>query len=147
MGSSSTKEIGKELVDQQQETVGGFHVIEVMKGGKEEYCFKGFKIITFIILLIIILIQIHGATATYGLVSLVVISIMIYIIWRSCRRRLMKERGRNMTPTFHLPQPPSVRVPIFGRNQEPPPMYPTIPSATSDAPPQYDIEKIINSLV
>ena len=145
MGSSQTKEVGKELVEQQQETVGGFHVIEVMQG--DEHYFKGFKIISFSILLIIVFIQIHGATATYGLVSLVVISIMIYIIWRSCRRRVMKERGRNMTPTFHLPQPPSVRVPIFGRNQEPPPMYPTIPSPTLDAPPQYDIEKIINSLV
>ena len=145
MGSSQTKEVGKELVEQQQETVGGFHVIEVMQG--DERYFMGFKIISFIIVLIIISIQIHGATATYGLVSLVVISIMIYIVWRSCRRRWMKERSRNMEPTFHLPQPPSVRVPIFRRNQDPPPMYPTIPPVTSDAPPQYDIEKIINSLV
>ena len=141
------KEIGKEVIDQQQETVGGFHVIEVIKGGKDEYCFKGLKIITFSILLIIILIQIHGATATYGLVSLVVGAILVYVTWRSCRRRLMKERGRNIATTFHLPQPPSVRVPIFGRNQEPPPMYPTLPLPASDAPPQYDIEKIINSLV
>ena len=144
MGSSQTKEVGKELVEQQQETVGGFHVIEVMQG--DERYFKGFKIISFIIVLIIVSIQIHGATATYGLVSLVVISIVIYIAWRACRRRWLKERSRNMESTFHLPQPPSVRVPIFGRSQDAPPMYPTIPPATSDAPPQYDIEKIINSL-
>ena len=30
MGSNSSKEIGKEVIDQQSETVGGFHVIEVI---------------------------------------------------------------------------------------------------------------------
>ena len=64
MGSSQTKEVGTEIVEQQQETNGGFHVLEVMQG--DNYLW-GLKIISFIIVLIIVSIQIHGATATHPL--------------------------------------------------------------------------------
>ena len=144
MGSSQTKEVGTEIVEEQQETNGGFHVLEVMQG-VQNY-FWGLKNNLSYYCTYHLSTQIHGQTATYGLVTLAVISIVIYIAWRVCRRRWLKERSRNMEATFHLQQPPSVRVPIFGRNNDAPPMYPTIPNATSDAPPQYDIEKIISSL-
>ena len=154
MSSTSSKTIGKETIDKQTETVGGFHIVEVNNNnlGKDEDYFCGtenyylynyfysnfpFK-------------QIHGATATYGLVSLVVGTILVYGIWRSCRRRMLKERSRNMTAAFQLTQSPTARVPIFGRGQQDlPPMYPTPSTTGTDSanPPKYDIDRMIKSLV
>ena len=46
MGSTLSKEIGKEAIDQQQETVGGFHVIEVINnnlGERMKIVLRGLK--------------------------------------------------------------------------------------------------------
>ena len=154
MGSTLSKTIGTETIDKQTETVGGFHIVEVInkKSEKDEDYFCGvenyylynyfYSNFPFN--------QIHGATATYGLVSLVVGTILVYVVWRSCRRRMMKERSRNLTAAFQLTQSPTTRVPIFGRDQQDlPPRYPSPTSTGTDAPspPKYDIQRMINSLV
>ena len=145
MGSSNTKEVGTEVVEQQNTTNGGFHVFEVQNQGDQNYLW-GLKNNLNYYCTYYLSSQIHGQTATFGLVILAVISIVIYIAWRVCRRRWLRERARNMEATFHLQQPPTVRVPIFGRNNDAPPMYPTIPNVASDAPPRYDVEKCMSSL-
>ena len=150
MGSTSSKTIGKEEIENETETVGGFHIVEVNNHNSGEnldyFCdpFYNYFYLNYPIQ------QIHGATATYGLVSLVVLAILIYGIWRSCRRRLLKERSHNLAASFQLTQSPTSRIPIFGRSQQDlPPMYPT-PSTTGTKPPhppKYDIDRMIKSLV
>ena len=52
MGSTSSKTIGTETIDKQTETVGGFHIVEVInnKSEKDEDYFVGLKIIIFTII-------------------------------------------------------------------------------------------------
>ena len=143
MGSSSTKEVGTEVIKQENTTNGGFHVFEVENQGDQNYL-RGLKNdLNYYCNYYLSSHQIHGKTATFGLVSLAVIGIAIYIAWRICRRRWLQERASNVEATFHLQQPPTVRVPIFGRNCDAPPIYPNV---ASDAPPRYDVEKCMASL-
>ena len=149
MGSSSTKEVGTEVIEQENTTNGGFHVLEVQNQG-DQINWRGLKNdLNYYCNFYLPSHQIHGKTATFGLVTLAVIGMVGYIAWRVCRRRWQRERASNMEATFHLQQPPTVRVPIFGtatelrRNCDAPPTYPTV---AQDAPPRYDVEKCMASL-
>ena len=150
MGSASTKEVGTEVIEQENSTQGGFHVFEVVKNQRDyDNNWRGFKNdLSYYCNYIIPSHQIHGKTATFGVVTLAVIGIVVYTAWRFCRRRWQQERAINME-AFHLHQPPTVRVPIFGpateqrRNYEAPPTYPVV---GQDAPPRYDVEKCMASL-
>ena len=149
MGSTSSKSIGRAEIENETETNGGFHIVEVNNhnpGDNLDY-FCGTDFYNYFYLPYPIR-QIHGATATYGLVSCVVLAILIYGTWRSCRRCLLKERNNNIAASFQLQQSPTSRIPLFSRSQqELPPAYPTTSTGTEPLQPKYDIDRMIKSLV
>ena len=150
MGSSSTKSIGKAEIENESETNGGFHIVEVNthNPGNNINTFCGTDFIYKYFYLPFPIRQIHGATATYGFLSCFILAILIYGFWRICRRRILKERNNNLAASFQLTQSPTSRIPIFSRNQQDlPPTYPTTSTVTDPQPPKYDIDRMIKSLV
>ena len=97
MGSSSTKEVGTEVIEQENTTNGGFHILEVQNQG-DQINWRGLKNdLNYYCNFYLPSHQIHGKTATFGLVTLAVIGMVGYIAWRVCRRRWQRPSHR-VTP-------------------------------------------------
>ena len=122
MGSTMSKTIGREQIDKQTEVTGGFHVLEVssrnMGGKRKHFCGTEFPVNFNNLFNLYFPTQIHGQTATWGIATLVILTIPIYGIWRVCRRRMVKERNRNLAASFQLSQSQTSRIPIFGQVQQ-----------------------------
>ena len=155
MGSKSSKNVGQESIG--QETTGGFHVLEVENpvhdgGNRKSFC--GTKTPSIFNMFNIFYSQIHSQTASWGLATVVIILIVLYVLWRLCRRRLFKEQQRNLAASFHLSQSPTARVPIFSQDHRvtlenvdvPPPTYHQSVPQTAQPVQKYDIDRMIKSL-